>query len=203
MARSSTTNYSDPLRPPPRAKLTKRGADRLATPEQKIRGRGRDTSSAAAAALVSADKPLTSNQLAFAQAWAAGESLTSAAARAGYADAQIGYRLARMPNVLAVYNAEKLKYEAAAQMSRKRVMDGLLEAVEMAKLVSEPASMVSGWREIGKMCGYYEPVKHVLDVNITGDVTVRQLNGMSDADLLKIIKGAETAPTALLERVQE
>ena len=107
--------------------------------------------------------------------------------RAGYADEGFGYRMARMPSILRVYQAEKAAYEQASQMTRKKVMDGLLEAVEMAKLMAEPATMVSGWREIGRMCGYYEPAKHTLDINIKGDVTLRQLNSMSDAELLKAL----------------
>ena len=137
------------------------------------------------------DKPLTEKQLIFVKAWASGESIKTASARAEYNDGAVfAYRMVKMPNVLKAYRIEKQKYEEAGQMTRKRVMDGLLEAVEMAKLLSEPATMVSGWREIGKMCGYYEPVKHELNVNVTGDVTVRQLNGMSDAQLLKLIKGS-------------
>ena len=74
-------------------------------------------------------------------------------------------------------------------MTRKKVMDMHLEAFEMAKLMAEPASMVSAAREIGRMCGYYEPVKHTVDVNVKGEVAVRQLNAMSDSDLLKLITG--------------
>lgn len=186
MSRTST------LERPPQHKRQKRGADAVQTPMEKIRGKAMDTSGMANAALVSADKSLTSQQLAFAQAWARGESISSASLRAGYSQDSIGYRLVKMPNVLKAYHAEKVLYETASQMTRKRVMDGLLEAVEMAKLMAEPASMVSGWREIGKMCGYYEPTKIQVDVNVSGEVSVRQLNAMTDAELLKLIKG----PTA-------
>ena len=44
-------------------------------------------------------------------------------------------------------------------MTRKKVMDMLLESYDMAKLMAEPASMVSAAREIEKMCGYYAPVE--------------------------------------------
>ena len=178
-------------RPQRRAHVPKRGQSAL-TAKDPVAKNTRDhlnTSSAAAAALVDPDKPLTSNQLLFAQAWAAGESISSACLRAGYADDGLGYRMARMPNIRRVYEAEKRKYEEACQMTRKKVMDMHLEAFEMAKLMAEPASMVSAAREIGKMCGYYEPVRVKMDVSVTGEVAVRQLNAMSDADLLKLITG--------------
>lgn len=158
----------------------------------------------AVAAATDEDKPLTEKQLVFVRAWASGESIKTASARAEYNDgATFAYRMTKMPNVLKAYHEEKAKYEAAGQMSRKRVMDGLLEAVEMAKLMAEPSTMVSGWREIGKMCGYYEPTKIQIEHNITGDVTVRQLNGMSDAELLKLIKAPKAEAVELLEQLGE
>jgi phage terminase small subunit len=148
-----------------------------------------NTSTMAAAAMVPVDKPLTTQQRLFVQHWAKGETIPNAMARAGYNDQpSYGYRMAKMPNILALYSEEKAKYEEAAQMTRQRVMDGLLEAVEMAKLMAEPATMVSGWREIGKMCGYFEPKKVDINVNVTGNVIHQRLNQLSDAELLKIIQ---------------
>lgn len=167
-----------------------------------VRATTRDTSMPGVAETVDENKPLTEKQLIFVRSWAAGESIKTASARAGYNDnATFAYRMTKMPNVLKVFRDEKRKYEEAGQMTRKRVMEGLLEAIEMGKLVSEPATMVSGWREIGKMCGYYEPVKHTVDINVVGEVTVRQLNGMSDADLLKIIAAAGPSSPLTHERI--
>lgn len=159
----------------------------------------RHTNTMADAAAVDPDKPLTDKQHAFAKYWAMGDSIPNAYVRAGYAPSQVSYayRMAKMPNILAVYNEEKRLLEEAAQMTRKKVMDGLLEAVEMAKLMAEPATMVSGWREIGKMCGYYEPKKVDINVSVTGNVVHQRLNALSDAELLKLIQSQ--GPTGLLE----
>lgn len=138
------------------------------------------TSTYEGAEQIDPNKPLTDKQRLFVKHWAAGESILSASARAGYGDGgTFAYRMVRMPNVLRVYQQEKEAYEAASQMTRKRVMDGLLEAAEMAKLMAEPASMVSAWREIGKMCGYYAPV----EVKVNHSMGRRRLEGMTDAEL--------------------
>ena len=171
------------------AVVKKRGASALETAVSKGTRQHLSTTSAANAALVDPDKPLTEMQREFAKLWASGESIATACVRAGYADEGFGYRMARMPNVRRLYDAEKAKYEAAAQMTRKKVMDMHLEAFEMAKLMAEPSSMVAAAREIGKMCGYYEPVKLQVTHNHQGEVAVRQLNAMSDSDLLKLITG--------------
>ena len=156
-----------------------------------VRSRGRDTSNLSAAELaevISPDKPLTDKQRKFVELWAQGESITSASVRAGYNDgASIAYRMVKMPNVLKLYHEEKAKYEAAGDMTRKKVMDMLLESYDMAKLMAEPASMVSAAREIGKMCGYYAPVESRVKVDVSGNVMLDRLNNLSDAELLKLI----------------
>jgi phage terminase small subunit len=174
----------------------KRGA--VATVEAKaknialVRATAPDTSAVAHANAgdeIDPTKPLTEKQRLFVKFWAQGESILSASSKAGYNDGgTYAYRLARYPNVLRIYEEEKRLYAESCQMTRKQVMDGLMDAIEMAKLMAEPATMVSGWREIGKLCGYYEPVKRTLDINISGNIVHERMNRLSDAELLKLIQ---------------
>ena len=160
-----------------------------------VRSRGMDTGSYENAAKVDENKPLTQMQKDFVKAWAAGETILSASQRAGYADGgTYAYRMCRMPNILKLYNAEKAAYELASGLSRKKVMDMLVEAYDMAKLAGEPASMVAAARECGKMLGYYEPVRHKIDVNVSGNVVVERLNRMTDAELLELITQNDAIP---------
>ena len=164
-----------------------------------VRAKYAETTTMAAAALVPADKPLTTQQREFVKHWAAGDSIPNAMARAGYNDQpSYGYRMAKMPNILALYNEEKRLYEEASQMTRKRVMDMLVDAYDMAKLMSEPASMVSAAREVGKMCGYYT-VQTQVNVTVNGQVSIDRMNRLSDDELLKIIEqGAMNDPQSAL-----
>lgn len=149
-------------------------------------------------ALLDDDKPLTEKAKLFVRYWAQGESITSASARAGYGDgASYAYKLVHLPKVKALYDAEKKAYEEAGQMSRKKVMDMLIEAYDMAKLMAEPASMVSAAREVGKMCGYYEPVKKTLEINVNGATLAKKMDQMSDAELQAMIVEGMTAIAAL------
>lgn len=161
------------------------------------RARGTDTSNLSAAEMaevIDPDKPLTEKQRLFVQYWAEGESISAASRRAGYNDgAAIAYRMVKMPNILKLKAEISAKYEEAAQISRKTVMDMHLEAFEMAKLMAEPATMVSAARELGKMAGYYAPVEHKVKIDVTGNIIVDKLNSMSDAELLKIISGSTPA----------
>ena len=161
------------------------------------RARGTDTSNLSAeemAEVISPDKPLTEKQRLFVQYWAEGDSIPGASRRAGYNDsAAVAYRMVKMPNILKLKAEISAKYEEAAQITRKSVMDMHIEAYEMAKLMAEPATMVSAARELGKMAGYYAPVEHKVKVDVTGNILVDKLNSLSDAELLKIISQGPAA----------
>lgn len=81
---------------------------------------------------------------------------------------------------------ESKKYEAEAQMSRNKVMTGLLEAIEAAKKASDPMAMIAGWREVAKMCGYYAPEVKRLELSVDQKRKVEDLRQMSDEELLRL-----------------
>lgn len=154
--------------------------------------KGKETTTMAAAARVDVNKPLTEQQRMFVQLWAEGDSIPNAYQRAGYSiqDVSYAYRMTKMPNILKQYNLVKEEFRKAAQMTREEVMLGIKDAIDMAKLMSEPATMIAGFREIGKLCGYYEPKKVDINVNVNGSIAIERMNKMTDAELLKIIEEA-------------
>lgn len=162
-----------------------------------------NTSTMAAVANISPTKPLTEKQKLFTKFWAEGESILSAAAKAGYDDnGTYAYRMVKQPNILALKAKYEKQYEESVQMDRRQVMEGFKEAIEMAKLMAEPATMIAGWREIGKLCGYYAPVETKVKVDVTGSVTMKTLTQLSDAELLELIeKGSKNDEVPLLEDV--
>jgi hypothetical protein len=135
--------------------------------------------------------PLTEKQRLFVHYWASGESVDFAAKKAGFDSQSYGHQLKVMPKIRNLYDAEKAKYIEAAQVTREDVINGFKEAIADAKLMSEPATMIAGWREIGKLCGFYEPKRVDLNINMNGNVVLERMNKMSDAELLKIINEAE------------
>ena len=148
------------------------------------------------AALVDPWKPLTEQQRLFVKAFSSGENMTNSLKAGGFSAASLayGYRLLAMPNIAKALKESQAAYAMAAELSKKDVMDMLKEAYDMAKLMSEPASMVAAAREIGKMCGYYEPKKVDLTISTTGRQKIEML---SDEDLFKLMEEASTEVLAL------
>ena len=136
-----------------------------------------------------ADRPLTEKQRLFVRFWAQGETPRTASTLAGFKSPTNYWQLTKDPAIIAIYWEEKRLYEEASQMTRKRVMDMLQESYDCAKMVNEPASMVAAAREIGKMCGYYEPEKH-LHVHTTAQAMER-LASLPDEELLKLIESPD------------
>ena len=152
---------------------------------------------------VSTDKPLTAQQRAFVKARAEGDTVTNSIIRAGYTGPlakQRGFQTQSIPAVQAALETERAAFRVAAQTTKEEVMQMHKDAFDMARLLAEPATMVSAAREIGKLCGYYEPKKIDISLNVNGSVRLDQMSKMSDAELLKIIEGgsfaaANDAPT--------
>ena len=117
-----------------------------------------------------------------------GMTQTSAARNAGFRHPTVdASQLMRLPVIQDAIRLEYGKYEQKANMSRGKVMKGLLEAVDIARTMSEPASMVAAWREVAKICGYYAPEIKNVNISVNGAVHVSQLEDMSDEDLAKLV----------------
>mgnify|MGYP003362495066 FL=1 len=116
-------------------------------------------------------------------------SARAAAQAAGFSTPQAVKILLDRPRVQRAVARKQAEYAAATQVTKRQVIDGVLEAISMAKLKAEPLAMINGWREIGRMCGFYEPVKAQVEVSVNGQVMVQRLSAMSDAELLKLAEG--------------
>lgn len=81
---------------------------------------------------------------------------------------------------------EHRRSQAVSNMSRKRVMYGLLEAIDMAKDMQQPNTMVSGWKEIGRMCGFYEPERREISLSVNGQQILQELKSIPKEKLLEL-----------------
>jgi phage terminase small subunit len=131
---------------------------------------------------------LTEKQRHFAKAVSEGRNWAQAARMAGYATPeQAGKNLVRQPNVTAAIDYYQRQHEAAGAVTRKRVMDGFLRGIELAEIQGDAQNVIAGWRELGRMCGYYAPEVKKIDINMTAKRLVSRFEAMSDEDLVRMI----------------
>lgn len=139
--------------------------------------------------LTSPEHMLTDQQKAFVKHVLQGKGPVIAARMAGYAQPEAqGPVILKSPKVQQAIQSLYRKHEKAADMDRKKVLDGFLDAIDMAKIQADAGTMVAGWREIGRLCGYYAPEVKKIEVSISAKRVMDQLETLSDDDLLKMVE---------------
>ncbi len=130
--------------------------------------------------------PLTARQRKVAELVGRGSSWNQAAKDAGYAQGASNVSMWREdPRIQSIVEVERTKNEAVVNMDRKRVMEGFLEAVDIARVQADPATMIKAWAEVARMCGYYAPETRKIDISISAKRMVDKFETMSDEELLK------------------
>lgn len=136
---------------------------------------------------------LTARQRRFVEEYGVDRNATAAALRAGFAPASARVTACRLLKANKAVQGAVAAQEALAAaevcMTRQRVVQGLLEAVEMARERREPGAMIAAWRELGKMLGYYAPDRVKVTAEIDDAGLMGRLEALSDEELAGIIAG--------------
>lgn len=77
------------------------------------------------------------------------------------------------------------------QITREHVQEMVLEAYEVAKLTSDPSSMVRACSELNRMSGFYEIDRSQMELNRSQQELLSRINELSDEELLAMSKEAE------------
>lgn len=136
---------------------------------------------------------LTAKQAKFVAEYLVDSNGTRAAVAAGYgvAGARVAaHRLLTNANVQKALQARQSADATRLSIRRDGVVKGLLEAFAMAKEMRNPAAMISAAREVGKMCNFYSPERHQVEVVAVGSHSGRtRLESMSDTELMALMAG--------------
>lgn len=139
---------------------------------------------------------LTPRQAAFIPEFLATGNATASAIAAGFSvkgASVAGTRMLRNASVQEALQARQSADATRLSIKREDVVAGLLEAVDQARVQSNPMAMVAGLRELGKMMGFYAPELKKVDLNVQGKVDMDRLNQLTDAELLQIIEAGQAA----------
>lgn len=136
-------------------------------------------------------RELSKQQAIFVAARERGVPRRESAIMAGYKVDESGKGPAQVEKSKAVSTALALARQELAQktgITKEEVLQGLKDAAEMARVMADPQAMVRAFSEIGKMLGFYEPEKKVVEHQV-GKQTMEALRMLSDEELLKLAKG--------------
>ena len=91
------------------------------------------------------------------------------------------------PHIIQAREAVKRELRGALQITKEDVVHGYREAIDRARILSEPMTEIVGWEKISKILGYDTPQK--VDVNITASLENMKdyVRTLSDSDLTKML----------------
>lgn len=128
----------------------------------------------------------------FVEEYSLDQNGTAAAIRAGYAPKSAHVAASRLIRNHKVQEALAARQRALAerfQIDREGIVAELLAAANLARRNADPAGMVAAYREIGRLCGFYPPMTHVVDAT-PSMVELARLEAMSDEELMKLAGGS-------------
>lgn len=117
--------------------------------------------------------------------------------QAGVKPAQVAQWKKKSPAFKRQLDIEHNRTQRAAGMDRSQVLQGILEAIEIAKDMRQPSSMISGWKEVGRMCGFYEPERREITLSVDKQQVLEDLRNMSTSELLEYAAKKEAEIHAL------
>ena len=132
---------------------------------------------------------LTEQQEEYVEGVLDGKAKSHAALDAGYSHGSPSHRLDRNELVQSALAERREELSSATQITRAGVLNGILDAIEMARVMADPMAMLAGYRDISKMMGYNAPEVKKVEISDTSNTLARKIKSMSDEDLLNVIEG--------------
>ena len=135
--------------------------------------------------------PLSAKQSAFAASYAQHHNASLAAREASYSvgcASVTGARLLVNASVLARIQAYEADAALALGISRQRLLNELQHAAALAQSKGEPMALIAAWREIGKVCGYYQPERVAVAIKTVEMDDIASMRHMTNAELEALIE---------------
>jgi len=137
-------------------------------------------------------------QRTFCENIAAGMKQAPAARNAGYSSpSKAADTLLKKSDIQAQIEQMRDDTRKAGLVTRERSIEGILEAIEHARIVNDPGAMIRGWQELNRMHGYHAPMKVEVDVPEEVRVMLNKLSGASKEKLIELIGEEEETPSPL------
>lgn len=128
-----------------------------------------------------------------------GKPVTVAAREAGFTSGDSYKLLLAKPAVVAQIRASQYEIAKTLKVTRNKVLEGMMEAIEIAKVQEDPTAMIRGWTEVGKICGYYEKKVVLKDER---KAATDNLKSLSTEDLVALATGKKSVADLLPETLE-
>lgn len=142
-------------------------------------------------------RALSARQERFVEHYAVCGNAAEAARLAGYSPKTarvIGPENLLKPAVREAVEARQRAFAQELMVTKQGVIVGVLSAVQMAREQRNPGAMIAGLVQIAKLCGFYEPTVHRVQLSNDGERLKARFAQMSDEELITISTGSYSMP---------
>lgn len=103
------------------------------------------------------------------------------------------------PHIIQSRELAKKALRGAMQITREDIVHGYMEAVQMAKQLADPLTMIVGYEKTAKLLGLEAPQR--VDINVSASIEVAQarVKTMSDADLVQALGASNVVDAEFYE----
>lgn len=115
----------------------------------------------------------------------------AAAEYAGYSDRDECNSLLKRPEIYAHVQKIRARTARKFKITREKVQEGLMDAIELARLQADATAMIRGYNEINKMMGYHAPEVKEHRLTLAQAEKMQKFNGMTDYELLELQQGVQ------------
>lgn len=133
---------------------------------------------------------LTVKQARFCDEYVVCGNAAAAARAAGYRERsarQIGFENLTKPDIQIAIQARQQAHADALELTRQDVLKALLGAIQAAQEAGKPAVMISGWKELSRLCGFYEPeIQRVDPLTTEAELIRRKIEALPTNALLEL-----------------
>lgn len=131
---------------------------------------------------------LTEKQETYVNSIMEGKSKRSSAKAAGYPSAQ---GLEKSEIVKQEIAKAREQVSDLTTLKRLDVIEGIMESIACARMMSDPAGIRQGWVEIGKILGVYAPEVKQVNLTIGQERLMSKFQALSIEELLAVAEGTQ------------
>lgn len=101
--------------------------------------------------------------------------------------AGVGIHVAYQPHISQARTEAKKALRRRVDLTKDDVVEGMLDAIDRAKIISEPATEIRGWEAISKLLGFDSPTR--IDINLRESITAvqQQVKALPTSTLVELL----------------
>lgn len=98
---------------------------------------------------------------------------------------------ATKPHVAEARAIARREMRRELKLTKEDVLEGIVGAIDRARLIAEPSTEIAGWKQISTMLGYDKPTEISISLRETVSVVQQRVRALPNEELVKLL-GADS-----------